>query len=164
MDVTVTYLEMFGPPTYPEPAFPPGSEVRLCARPTARFYRFLYDGVGSEWLWTDRRRISDNELLRLITVPEIAVHVLYVDGCPAGYCELRHTGDESKLEYFGLMPEFIGRGLGRAWLEWTVHQLWATGPRRVWVHTCTLDHPRALPLYERCGFVPYRSETVVSDR
>jgi len=164
VDVTVTYLEMLSPPSYPAPTPPPGAEVRLCQSPTARFYRFLYDGVGGEWLWTDRRRISDTELLRLVRAPEIAIHVLYCDGCPAGYSELRHSPDECKLEYFGLMPEFIGRKLGRFWLEWTVHQLWSTGPQRVWVHTCTLDHPRALPLYQSCGFTPYRAETIQVDR
>jgi GNAT superfamily N-acetyltransferase len=86
--------------------------------------------------------------------------VLYHRGTPAGYSELNFiSAGQVKLEYFGLFPEFIGRGLGGWFLDWTVHQAWRPGVRRIWVHTCTLDHPNALPVYQKAGFQIYNRVT-----
>ena len=77
---------------------------------------------------------------------------------PAGYFELdRRKPGECELGFFGLMPDFIGRGLGRWLLEKAVDAAWsAPDVGRVWVHTCNLDHPRALGLYQKVGFVPFK--------
>jgi GNAT superfamily N-acetyltransferase len=84
-----------------------------------------------------------------------------VGGVPAGYAELdcRHSG-EIELAYFGLIPEFIGRGLGAYFLAWAVDRAWQREPRRLWVHTCSLDHPRALATYRAIGFAEYARESV----
>ena len=68
-----------------------------------------------------------------------------------------------EVAYFGLMPEFIGRGLGRYLLEWAVSKAFDTEPERLWVHTCNFDHPGALAVYQRAGFRPYQQERVVID-
>jgi len=83
---------------------------------------------------------------------------------PAGYAELdRRQPLEVELAYFGLMPEFIGRGLGGFMLNWTVHRAWSSEPRRVWLHTCTLDHPQALAVYQKAGFEIYQREQKFED-
>ena len=56
------------------------------------------------------------------------------------------------------MPEFIGHGLGRFLLLWAIHTVWERSPKRLWVHTCSLDHPGALVLYQKCGFKIYKTE------
>ena len=153
VEVTVTYLEMLEPPGTPVSAAPPGVEVRHVRSPSAAYYRHLYVMVGHEWYWADRLGVSDAALHELLEDPRVEVHVLFVDGQEAGYAELdRAEPGEVRLMYFGLAPGFIGRGLGRWFLAWAVARAWSLGPKRVWVDTCTLDHPRALGSYEAAGF------------
>ena len=157
----ITYLEMHEPPRGAGRAAPRGADVVQAHAPTVAFYRFLYDTVGAPWGWTDRRLLSDADLGAIIQHPDVAVHVLYLDGTPAGFAELdARARPDVQLAYFGLMPEFIGRGLGLFFLDWTIRKAWQARPGRLWVHTCTLDHPNALPLYRRIGFTPYRREEV----
>jgi GNAT superfamily N-acetyltransferase len=153
----VTYLEMTTLPAAP-PIRPPlaGIEIRVARRPTVSFYRYLYRTIGDEWTWVVRRLLSDEELLRIIGDPAVEVNVLWVDGVPAGYAELDHRqAPDTELAYFGLLPEFIGRGLGRYLLDWTIRHVWRAGPRRLWVHTCDFDHPRAIAVYRKSGFRVY---------
>lgn len=152
-------------PAGPLPPAPlPGVEVRRALDPTASFYRYLYDAVGSAWTWVERKALSDAQLRAIIADPQVEVHVLWVDGVPAGYVELdRRRPAEVEVAYFGLVPEFIGRGLGRWLLDWAVARAWDGVPRRVWVHTCDLDHPRAIHVYQKAGFRIYaqRPESVL---
>lgn len=159
--VVTTYLEMFEPPAYGRPSLE-GMHVLRCLHPTAAYYRFLYAEVGRDWEWKDRDAISDDSLQLWLEHPGLELYVLFVDGHPAGYSELTRLRGEVKIVYFGLLPAYIGRGLGRQWLEWTIHEAWNEETRRLWVHTCTLDHPRALANYERAGLRVYKSETIAS--
>lgn len=163
---TITYLEMTDPPGDPPPHPPPGQKVALmrAERPTVRFYRFLYETIGEAWLWWERRALDDRALARLLNDERVEVYVLYVDGVPAGYAELDRRGaPDVDLAYFGLMPEYIGRGFGRYLLGAAIDLAWHQGARRLTVNTNTLDHPKALTLYQRMGFRPVRQETQTID-
>ena len=165
LQTRITYLEMTQPPSTPAPPAPALKLALLHAeRPSVAFYRFLYNTVGAPWLWWERRQLSDDALAAIVHDPMVEVHVLYVSGVAAGFSELdrRHEPD-IELAYFGLMEDFIGRGLGRFLLRWTVDQAWTRNPRRLWVHTCDLDHPRSLAVYQQAGFVPYRRTTEIID-
>ena len=157
---TVTSLEMFAcpEPARRPPALPAGCRIERVVRPTVAFYRFLYNTVGEPWLWGGRRRWSDAALAERVQDERTEVWLLGVDGQPGGFAELdRRRPDDVELSYFGLLPDFIGRRLGPLLLRTAVHRAWAGGPRRLWVHTCDLDHPAALDLYRREGFVPFRT-------
>jgi GNAT superfamily N-acetyltransferase len=158
IDVIITYMEMTAPPTRPTVPLPPGKHALLrVENPTIAFYRFLYNTVGEQWLWTDRRRMSDEKLLSLVDHPEVELYVLYTGGQPSGFVELdRRPKPELNFAYFGLMGEFIGRGLGKYLLNWAVDQAWSYGPEKLTVDTCTLDHPRAIGEYQRAGFSPVK--------
>jgi GNAT superfamily N-acetyltransferase len=154
----VTYLQMLAPfpatlPTPPEE----GIRVELAPYPTLSFYRSLYSGVGKDYQWSARLLMADPELRKILEDRRVEVHVLYSRNQPAGYIELdgRVIG-EVELAYFGLFPEFHGRKLGTYLLQWAVATL-AKRPdlERIWVHTCSLDHPSALATYKKVGFVPY---------
>ena len=122
-------------------------------------YRRLYAAVGGPWHWRDRLKWDDVTLRAHLESPLIAVWELLVSGVSAGFFELRKSGNNDvEIAYFGLMPSFIGRGLGGALLTAAVEEAWRFGGRRVWLHTCTLDSPHALPNYKARGFVPYRTE------
>jgi GNAT superfamily N-acetyltransferase len=165
IEVTVTHLEMLAPPASP-PLAPPRDGLLLlrAEKPTVAFYRFLYNTVGEPWLWGDRRRMSDEALAAIVQHPAVEVTVLYVDGVPAGYFELdARVEGEVELAYFGLMPERVGQKLGPFLLDQAVRRAWERGPRRLWVHTCSLDHPAALPAYERAGFRPFKRENLVGE-
>jgi GNAT superfamily N-acetyltransferase len=161
LDTLVTYLEMTtAPASAPRLAPCPAVEVRWARRPTVSFYRYLYSAVGEPWTWTVRRLLSDAELATILEDPRVEVNVLWVGGVPAGYAELdRRALPDIELAYFGLMPEFIGRGLGAYLLDWAIHHAWRAQLRRLWVHTCDLDHPRALDLYQRLCFRIYDRRT-----
>ncbi len=159
--VTVTYLEMTSPE---QRAAAPGqaepTTILRAERPALSFYRYLYDTIGTDWSWYARRRLSDKALAAIIHDDRVEVFVLYVRGVPAGYVELdRRVEGEVEIAYFGLMPEYIGRGLGPFLLDWALVRAWSLRPRRVWLHTCSLDHPKALAVYRRAGFVAYDRET-----
>lgn len=162
IDMVITYLEMTARPSRPHAPAPAGQLALMRADPpTVSFYRYLYDTVGEPWLWHERREMDDSTLAAIITDPAVEVYVLYVSGVPAGYSELdRRVPGETELAYFGLLPEFTGRGLGPYLLDWSVDRAWAHDTRRVWVHTCNRDHPGAMATYQRGGFTPYRQETV----
>ena len=162
--MVVTSLEMTRPPK--SPALHRSDKLLLLRveRPTASFYRYLYNTVGGPWLWYERRLMSDGELLRIVHDPKVEVYVLYVAGVPAGFAELdRRQEDEVEIAYFGLIPEFVGRGLGPPLLDWVIEKAWSRRIRRVWVHTCNHDHPRAFAMYQRAGFVPCDQESSLID-
>ncbi len=165
IETTVTYLQMQAQPEGPALPPPPGIAALLRAdRPSLDFYRYLYDAVGRDWLWLDRKRLNDGELGAIIGDPLDEIYVLYVGGVPAGYAELdRRSPPDIELAYFGLIPGFMGRGLGRFLLDSAIRQAWSYAPARLWVHTCTLDHPNALPLYQKAGFQVYKRETGFMD-
>jgi GNAT superfamily N-acetyltransferase len=165
IDDTVTYLEMFErPPARAVPA-PLGKLALMRAEAcTVSFYRYLYETVGTPWVWFERRQMSDAALAAELQKPTTEVFVLYVGGVPAGYFELDAAEPrQTELCYFGLVPDFIGRRFGRFLLNAAIERAWSRPIERFWVHTCTFDHPRALPLYQRAGFVVYARREVSFD-
>jgi GNAT superfamily N-acetyltransferase len=157
VETVVTYLEMTADP---HNHVPPPANMRLtllkAERPPLHFYRYLYDTVGREFHWIDRQGMSDAVLAAEIHSEGVDIYVLYVGGVPAGFFEVDHRNlAEVELKYFGLAPEFRGRGLGKWLLNEAVIFCWSWAPTRVIVETCTLDSPAALHLYQRAGFTPY---------
>ena len=131
-------------------------QVRNCP---ASFYRYLYGEVGRLYHWTDRLPWTDDETRAHLERAAITLWVLYVEGAPAGYFELeRHPDGAIEIAYFGLLQEFLGRGLGKHLLTEAVSRAWQEGAARVWLHTCTLDDPAALPNYLKRGFKPFKEE------
>ncbi len=163
--VVVTFLEMTAKPKRPA-LVPPAMKLALlhAEQPTVSFYRYLYDTVGEDWLWYERRRLSDAALRRIIQSSNVLIYVLYVAGVPAGYVELdaRHPPD-IELAYLGLVPEYIGHGLGRYLLDWAVDTAWDRGPKRLWVRNSHFNHPHAIALYQQAGFEPYKQEEKIID-
>ena len=151
-----TYLEMFSPPVAEIAA--PRDDVRISqvATPAVEFYRRLYKGVGSAFHWVDRLVMQDEELMAIVHHDLVDVLVLTAHDEPLGYAELdRREAGEIELAYFGLFPHAIGQGLGEYLLNHALRAAWKHSPRRVWVHTCDLDHPAALPNYLKAGFTVY---------
>ncbi len=164
---TITYLEMTERPAHTPVPVPHRTRAALlrASNPGPEFYRYLYDRVGEAWLWYERRALSDQALAAIVNDERVEIYVLYIDGVPAGFFELdRREEPDIELAYFGLLPEFIGRRLGPYLLSSAIDLAWTYEPKRLLVNTNTLDHPKALPLYQRFGFVPYkREDTTIPD-
>jgi GNAT superfamily N-acetyltransferase len=162
--VTVTFLRMNRRPARPTTVLPPGATLRL-ERLDTEAYRVLYDAIGSRWLWWLRRVMPDELLARHLANPGVQVYVLRMDGKARGFFEIdaNHWPDVN-LNYFGLVPDAIGQGLGRLLLDAAVDVVFsAPGLRGMTLNTCTADHPRALPNYLAAGFREVRQVKEVWD-
>ncbi|HEU4564797.1 MAG TPA: GNAT family N-acetyltransferase, partial [Gemmatimonadaceae bacterium] len=160
IEVVRTYLEMTDPAQL-RPAREEDARVRMerVGHCPASFYRYLYAAVGERWQWRDRTEWSDARIRERLDDPRVSLGVLYVEGAPAGWAEHeRHADGSVEIVYFGLLPEYAGRGLGKRFLTWAVERGWSDGASRVWLHTCTLDSPHALPNYLARGFRRTRTE------
>lgn len=165
----VTMLEMTAPPpgtrdaarqAPPDPAW----DLRLVPRPDLAWYRDLFQRVGEEWLWFSRLRLSDAALAEAIRDPLVEIHALWVDGRAEGLLELSfQQAGECELEFLGLTRPLIGRGAGRWLMTRAIDLAWSHPIGRLWVRTCTLDHPGALAFYVRSGFRAFRRQIEVAD-
>src|SRR5207244_6609339 len=115
LDDAITYLEMRERPQPPRLPAPAGIKLALmrAEAPTVSFYRYLYETVGTPWLWYERRLLDDAALAAAIGKETTEIFVLHVSGVPAGYFELdAAAARETERAYFGLIPDFIGRRHG----------------------------------------------------
>ena len=160
----VTYLEMTAPP----PGSAPPEREDLTLRPVAEadpgWYRDLYRRIGDEWLWFSRLHQDDRALTEILHDPAVEVFALVHETRDAGLLELdRRDPDNVELAFFGVVPELIGHGAGHWLMAMAIALAFGPGPRRFWLHTCSLDHPRALAFYRRAGFVPYKRAIEIAD-
>ena len=170
VDVTTWWLEQTDPGALVAPRRDPLDAVDVVRAEVASpsFSRFLYTAVGGDWHWTDRLGWSEQDWLALLERPGVETWTAWVRGTPAGYVELVPDGAGSvEIAYFGLLPAFIGRGLGGHLLWRGTAAAWSLADRhpsvaptrRVWVHTCSLDGPAARRNYEARGFRVVREAT-----
>jgi GNAT superfamily N-acetyltransferase len=159
----VTHLEMTE-----RPALRPDPEgawtLRRVPSPDLDWFRDLYRRVGEEWLWFSRLQMADAELAAIIRSPMVDVHALVHEGRDKGLLELdfRDAG-QCELAFFGVTADLIGCGAGRWLMNHALELAWSRPVQRVWVHTCTLDHPSALAFYQRSGFRPFRRQIEIAD-
>ena len=160
----VTYLEMTEPPPRRPVPDAPSLGLRRVTAPELGWYRRLFRRIGTEWLWFGRLVMPDDEVRAILGHPLVEIYALNRDGEDEGLLELdRREPPDIELAYFGVTPELQGLGAGRWLMEQALRIAWEHRPRRFWVHTCTLDHPGALPFYVRSGFRPYRRAVEVAD-
>jgi len=163
--ITVYYLEMIEPPPPASLGSAPRTfEIRRAEIPSPELNRYLYTAVGGGWFWIDRLKWTRSRWREWVERPEVETWIALLSGTPAGYFELERQAEGNvELAYFGLLPDFIGRGIGGMLLDAAIRRAWDVGAARVWLHTCSLDHPRALETYRRHGFQLYRREVVQAD-
>ena len=163
--VRTTYLEISAdaplrPPSRPRPAY----ELRQAVGITPDYARFLYRGVGYPWNWTRRAGWSYAKWERYLADEGGEIWVAYVGGTVAGYFELVDEGDNGmEIRQFGMFPSFTGRGLGGHLLCDAVEHGRSIGSGRVWLHTCTADHPHALANYRARGMQRFKEEEKYED-
>ena len=160
----VTYLEMRTPPVFRKVIQTSDFRIRRVTQPDLEWYRQLYRRIGEPWLWFSRLRMSDEELRAVLYDPAIDVFVLSSGDEDYGLLELdRRRMPDIEIAFFGVTGEMIGKGAGRALLAHALPLAWEHRPQRVWLHTCTSDHPSALAFYRKFGFVPYKRAIEIED-
>jgi GNAT superfamily N-acetyltransferase len=167
MQVTRTYLDLTDRSQFRAAVGDfPDLRVARAPKPQPALYRMCYQVVGAAFHWRDRWDWSDQDIARHLADPAIHLFVATRHSGKkkaelAGWYELRRVPEDDSIEiaYFGIVAAELGRGFGKHLLSRAVRDAWALGPKRVWLHTCTLDHPNALPNYLARGFTPYRTET-----
>jgi GNAT superfamily N-acetyltransferase len=123
------------------------------------FWSHLYVTVGGAYRWLDRLPWTNEQIQSYLKDPAVSLWVMTVGDEIAGYYELHLEPDDSfEIVYFGLMPAFTGRGLGGFMLVDAAERAWSLGARRVWLHTCTFDHPHAIQNYLDRGFRVFKTE------
>ncbi|WP_155290520.1 GNAT family N-acetyltransferase [Pseudomonas parafulva] len=157
---TVYYLEMTSPDQLRAKPARDDLNVVECEIVQPAFNRFLYQLVGSDWSWTDLDHWTDEQWQAEIGQACHRTWVAYHRGAIAGYYELqRPDGENVEIRYFGLAPQFLDRGFGGPLLSQALRDAWNwPGTRRVWLHTCSLDHPAALANYQARGMRLYKQE------
>jgi len=148
----VYFLEMHKQPEA-WPLVPEGVSFYLLEKPVdTELYRYYYRNVGFTYNWLDRLAMPDEELNVKINAANAVIYVLKVDNSDAGYIEFILEKDFTEVLYFGLFPAFVGKGLGKFFLQWVISKAWSFGVKRIQLNTCSLDHPNALAVYQSQGF------------
>lgn len=143
----------------PRPRPLPESPLRLVKweKPSPEKYRALFRRIGEPWLWFSRLIMDDARLTGIIHDSGVEIFaVADPRGIEIGLLELDYREKETcELSFVGLVPELAGQGHGRWLMAHALMRAWRPDVTRVWVHTCTLDHPKALGFYRASGFVPF---------
>jgi GNAT superfamily N-acetyltransferase len=160
----VTLLEMLAPPPpRPDPQ-EAAWKLRRVAAPDPGWFRDLYLRVGQDWLWFSRLALSDDALAAIIRDRSVELYALEHLGRDEGLLELDfRQAEDCELSFFGVTPGLVGKGAGRWLMNRALDLAWSRPIRRLWVHTCTLDHPRALAFYLRSGFRAVRRQIEIAD-
>lgn len=161
-EVTITYLEMRAAGDLrAKHCDDPKFEIRESVPPQWQVNRALYLSVGEAWSWTDKKAWTDEQWREYVGTGRLRTFVATYDGATAGYYELHSPKNtDVEISYFGLLPAFIGRGLGGALLTSAIEEAWRMNASRIWVHTCSLDHPASLRNYEARGMKIFKTEPV----
>jgi GNAT superfamily N-acetyltransferase len=159
----VTHLEMTAR-SAPRPNPPGAWALRKVEMPGVDWFRELYLRVGAEWMWFARVKMSTADLAKKIQSPRVDIYALVHEGRDEGLLELDFREAEAcEIGMFGVTPELIGSGAGHWLMNRALELAWSRDVRRVWLHTCSFDHPAALRFYQRAGFRPFRRQIVVGD-
>jgi len=117
------------------------------------YNKFLHTMVGYEYRWGGRNNWDRNDWNWYVNRDELETWVAYISATPIGYFELeKGTESDIHIQAFGLLPNFIGKGFGGYLLTKAVEIAWDMQAKRIWVNTCSHDHPHALQNYLARGF------------
>ncbi|MEP4146249.1 MAG: GNAT family N-acetyltransferase [Halioglobus sp.] len=159
-EITVYYLEMHSPDRLLPASIAEDLNIQEARVKRWPLNRFLYQYVGGPWDWKEKLSWTDSQWQAYAETDSLRTWIAYDQGSPAGYFELeKQLGDSVEIKYFGLADGFIGKGFGGHMLTLAIEKAWSWGEvKRVWVHTCSLDHPSALSNYQARGMQLYKTE------
>ena len=132
--------------------------------PDAEWYQSLYREIGQEWLWFSRAVMPLDKLAAIVSNPKIEIRALEIDGRAVGLLELDYRVDgDCELAFLGVTGDLFGQGAGKWLMNHAIELAWDSSINRLWIHTCTLDHPHALPFYIKSGFKAFKRQLEIAD-
>ena len=159
----VTFMQNPGPPP-PPPTPPAGLALAMQSPLQIAAYRALYRRIGENFLWLSRLLMPEAELAEWLGLPTTEIQFALREGAPIGLIELdRSVPGETEIVSFGVVPEEIGRGASHFMMQALLAGELARDAQRVWLHTCTFDHPAAIPFYRRHGFRAYKFAVEIAE-
>ncbi len=165
MAAVVTYLDMLSPPArLMDPAGADGLALTRLGSAEVERYLQIYQTLGERWMWFSRLVMPREELQAMISHPANEAYAVSRNGRDCGLLELDfRTPQSCEIAFFGLFDDEVGTGAGRWLMNRAMSKAWRLGIARVWVHTCTFDHPGAVSFYRKSGFEPYKVALEVCD-
>lgn len=159
----VTFLEMRSPPS-PRARTPGSFGTRIVSQPSTDWFRDLYRRIGGPWLWFSALVMPEARLAAYIASPDVEILTVTQDGKDIGLAEIDFSvAGDAEIITFGVVPEAVGTGAARYLMDETLARAFGRGVQRVWLHTCTFDHPSAVRFYLRAGFKAWKFAIEVSD-
>ena len=142
--------------------FPKESSVKLVKPLDFQLNKFFYKNIGKKHNWVDRLIWTEKQWEEYATNKNVKTYVLKIKEDIAGYFELIFHSDENEVEiaYLGLLEEYHNKKLGSYLLSSAIKNSFIENPKRVWVHTCSLDHKNALNNYLSRGMKIFKTETI----
>ena len=160
----VTCLEMTAKQEATPSTLPEGLSLRRFGPENITEFRDLFRAIGTDLMWFSRLIMPDEQLHSILSNPTTESFALLNDDTPIGLLELNFANmPDCELAFFGLRPDAVGHGLGRALMTEAIRLAWAKPITRLWVHTCHYDHPKAVSFYKSSGFKPYSLMIEVHD-
>jgi len=131
-------------------------------KPDFQLNKFFYKQVGKKHRWIDRLSWSDEKWINYISNKNLETYIVCESEELVGFFELLNNPElqETEISYFGLLEEYIGKGIGGYALSVAIRKSFEKNIRRVWLHTCTLDHPNALKNYIARGMTVFKKENI----
>ncbi len=156
--VTTWYLDYQGPTVQPV-TWPNDVQLVEAEIASPELNQFLFRTVGGPWRWYSRLSWSYQQWLTYLEQQQVRTWLLWNKGTPAGYIELvKHQDNSVEIMFFGLLPQFVGQGLGKKLAQQAIYLAHSWQATKVWLHTCSADHPAALHNYQQAGFKIVNSE------
>ena len=131
-------------------------------KPDFQLNKFFYKQVGKKHRWIDRLSWTDEKWINFISNKNLETYVISESEDLIGFFELLYNPhlNETEISYFGLLEEYIGKGIGGYALSEAIKKSFEKDIKRVWLHTCTLDHPNALKNYIARGMTVFKKENI----
>ena len=163
-EILRNYLEIKSLEDFKELKIPPqNSSVELVDPKDFQLNKFFYKNIGKNYQWVDRLVWTDLSWINYVSNENLFTYVLKEKGEIAGYFEVlfNESSKETEIAYFGILEEYFGKKLGGYLLSEAIKNLFILGSKRIWVHTCSLDHKNALKNYLARGMKIFKTETLI---
>ena len=157
------YLEIFSKDNFEKKSKPPGSyEFYLNSSDNFEINKFFYKQVGKKYQWIDRLTWTNNDWIKYVSNKNLKTYVLKQENDFVGFFELIFNIEinECEIAYFGILEDYFNKGCGGYMLSKAIEKSFEIGAKRVWVHTCSLDHPNAIKNYISRGMKIFKTEVL----
>ena len=155
------YLEIYSVQDLVESSSPSDDfKIELIDPLNFQLNKFFYKNIGKNHRWIDRLVWNEKQWIEYTTSKKVKTYVLKKKEDLVGYFELNIHQEETEIAYFGLLEEYHNKKLGSYLLSSAIKKSFFNRPKRVWVHTCSLDHKNALKNYISRGMKVFKKETI----